>query len=108
MVFFFFILVRNLEYLIQEIKTKGFDKCRDETEKKSNLKKKLEISVENLQKKVNFFKSRRKNFGGKNSKMESEISMYKNLSERWQREKFYMDKEIPVLKSEILEVQKYF
>jgi hypothetical protein len=93
-----------LEFLINEIKTKGFDKCRDQTEKKSNLKKKLEISVENLQKKVNFFKSRRKNFGTKNSSMECEINMYRNLSERWQREKFYMDKEIPVLKSEILEV----
>ncbi len=102
---FLFKLVRTLEYLIQEIKTKGFEKCRDEVEKKGNLKKMLEISVENLQKKVHIFNNQKKNFGGQNSKIECEMNLYRTLSERWQREKFHMDKEIPVLKNEILEVK---
>jgi hypothetical protein len=67
--------------MISDIKNKGFDKFKKEIDDRESLKKNLEISVENLQKRLNFIKSQGKNYGTKNTKYEDEINQYKQCSE---------------------------
>jgi hypothetical protein len=97
-------LVKTLEVLINEIKVRGFEKCKFEMDQKLKYRSQLEVSVENLQKKVNFLNSQKKHYGHNNSKIESEIILFKNLSERWNRETFFMGKELPGIKQEIQQV----
>jgi hypothetical protein len=90
--------------LINEIKTRGFLKFKVQIEEKESTKKALEISVENLQKKLNFVNSQKKHFGVNNTKFEAEIKQFKLFSERSKRDIFFMQKEIPNLNVEIPEV----
>lgn len=99
--------MRNLEALINEIKTRGFQKYKNEIDTKVRIRDQLQLSVDNFQKKVNFINSQKKHFGQKNSKIESEMFLYKNLADRWQREIFFMQKETPGLKNEIQLVSIY-
>ena len=96
--------MKVLEGLINEIKTKGFEKCRNEIDLKLNIKQRLETSIDNLQKKVNFVNSQQKHYGTKNSKFEYEMDMFKSLADRWQHETYQMKREMPSIKTEMREV----
>jgi hypothetical protein len=61
--------VRNLEALINEIKTRGFQKYKNEIDSKVRVRNQLQLSVENLQKKVNFINSQKKHFDRKIRKL---------------------------------------
>jgi hypothetical protein len=74
-------LVKTLEMLINEIKLRGFEKFRHEIDERINIKKHFELSVESLQKKVNFFNSQKKHYGTKNTKMIGEIFQFRQCSE---------------------------
>lgn len=76
----FFKIVKTLEALIGEIKTKGFEKCRQEIDQKFEMKKQIEINVENLKRRLNFLNSQKKFFGTKNLKFESESVQFSQIS----------------------------
>lgn len=96
--------VKALEFYINEIKLRGFEKVRREVEHKQRVIKQLQVEVDSLQKKVNFINSQKKHYGTKNSKFQCEMNMYKEISERCSRDIYFMYKEMPSIKSEIEEM----
>lgn len=70
-----------LEKLISEIKSKGFDKYKNLIDEKMQMRKILEVRVENFQKFLNMRNSEKKNYGQKNSKIENDSELYKKLAE---------------------------
>jgi hypothetical protein len=77
----FYSLVQTLEMWISEIKTQGFGKYKVQIEEKLEIKQRLEISVENLHKRVNFVNSQKKHFGTQGSKLRQEMFLYKQFSD---------------------------
>jgi hypothetical protein len=96
--------VKSLEMMINEIKMRGFEKVRREVDDKQRIIKHLQLSVDSLQRKVNFVNSQKKHFGTKNSKFETDMNMYRGISERCNRDIFFMYKEMPGIKREIEEM----
>lgn len=70
-----------LEKLINEIKTKGFDKYKNLIDEKLRIKKIIEIRVENVQKLLNMKRSEKKNYGQNNTKIESDSELNKKFAE---------------------------
>ena len=70
-----------LEKLINEIKSKGFDKYKNLIDEKMHIKKILEVRAENYQKLLNMRSAEKKNHGQNNSKIENDSELYKKLSE---------------------------
>ncbi len=70
-----------LEKLINEIKSKGFDKYKNLIDEKMQIKKILEVRVENYQKLNNMKNAEKKSFGQKNSKIENDSELFKKLAE---------------------------
>ena len=74
-------LVKTLETLISEIKSRGFEKCKNEIDEKLKIKKYYEVSIESLQKKINFINSQKKHHGTKNTKIIGEANLCKDISQ---------------------------
>jgi len=70
-----------LEKLINEIKSKGFDKFKGLIDEKMQMKKILEVRVENYQKLLNMKNAEKKNYGQNNSKIETDSDLFKKLAE---------------------------
>jgi hypothetical protein len=66
--------------MINEIKFRGFEKYKNQIDEKLKTRKQLELTVDKLQKQLNFINSQKKHVGTQNSKIESEINLYKQLS----------------------------
>lgn len=70
-----------MEKLINEIKSKGFDKYKNFIDEKMQMRKILEVRIENFQKLLNMKNAEKKNYGQNNSKIENDSELFKKLAE---------------------------
>ncbi len=70
-----------MEKLIDEIKSNGFDKYKNLIDDNNQMKKIMEVRVENYQKLLNMRNAEKKNHGQNNSKIESDSELFKKLAE---------------------------
>lgn len=82
-IFFYttFLIDRNMETIISEIRKKGFDKLQKEIEDKLNLKRKLEQSITTLKQNITTYNNKKKYWSKENEKILQKISELKNTSE---------------------------
>ena len=81
-IFFYttFLIDRNMETIISEIRKKGFDKLQKEIEDKLNLKRKLEQSITTLKQNITTYNNKKKYWSKENEKILHKISELKNTS----------------------------
>lgn len=73
--------LKALEKMLVGIKQEGFDKIKDEIERKTYIKSDLELKIERLTAELNFYNSQKKKFGTKNLAFEQGTKKVNNLKE---------------------------
>jgi len=98
--------LKILEGLICEIKSRGFDRTKQDILEKVKLKKELENHVDILKKKKNTIGQQNKNFSNNLSKLTNETKSYGMLKERISKEVYYQNIEVPQMMKDIEDLKK--
>jgi LPS O-antigen subunit length determinant protein (WzzB/FepE family) len=96
--------VKQLEQLIDGIKSNGFDKMKSEVEKRSKIKQELEKNIERLKNSVRINNDHTINCETTSTKLQIQNNLIFTSGGRAHKELYFVNKEIPVIKNEIDEV----